>query len=614
MNTKKTLLGCTLFVFVFFIFAFFLNDNWFSIDDLGHILNSKITSWKDFLRVFSEDARYARTYNYQFPAPNLISGFYRPLQHVFFSILHPLFGLNPYVFFILQVVFHAANATLIFLISTYFLPLSLSFFGGLFCSFFPGLGWMLWLCTFQHTLTLFFLLLSILVYLHWYFVSKKNVFFYTSGIFFFLSLLARESHAFHAFWGFGALFLFSIKTTFWKKCVDALGKSWIFFVVTGVYWGLRLNAFGYQSLLRTINNVIIEYPFLKKIFISTPKAITSVATSSPALQTITQASQSITPHIHTPSLLTKLLDKFYSWAQVILNLPTSNKVILVTTVIFLSLFIMIAYRNNKKSLFFLIAGIPLWIWPGILVFPATRYIHSAYPLFIFIFLYGVYILWKQRNVFAYLLCSTIMLMLSYSLLHHFSNTINVLKSSNALRRERYAEIFTQYHVPRNVHFIAISTPEEADLDRCFQTAGNNFDLTLAHVTISKFAEKGAFGCQGNYTVTGIKSTVKPIENGIRLISQDPHCAWFFHNYQPVRWSEKDRAYVRHHEPYTANIWYNFSMGKFFIHKIVDGLYVTDVSFVFDSKWITSTTKFLYWDTLDGKYRILPDPEWLKKIK
>ncbi|QQR49635.1 hypothetical protein IPF37_02220 [bacterium] len=41
-----------------------------------------------------------------------------------------------------------------------------------------------------------------------------------------------------------------------------------------------------------------------------------------------------------------------------------------------------------------------------------------------------------------------------------------------------------------------------------------------------------------------------------------------------------------------------------IHQRIDGRFITDISFIFDSKWLTPDTVFVVWDSLKGEYQIL----------
>ena len=127
LSKPKKLIFCSIIIFltVFISYAIAIKGNWFGVDDLGYILNGLIKNVKDFFRVFTEDSRYySRTYNYNYPLPNLFSGFLRPLQQIPLSITYHLFGPNPYAFGLLHVLFHSINSMLLFILFSNWLPIS----------------------------------------------------------------------------------------------------------------------------------------------------------------------------------------------------------------------------------------------------------------------------------------------------------------------------------------------------------------------------------------------------------------------------------------------------------------------------------------------------------
>lgn len=618
-NYKKLFIGFSIFIFVFISFTFAIKGYGWCVDDLGVILNGLISDFSSFCRVFSEDMRnYASTYNYNLPQPNFISGFLRPMEQVFFSITYHLFGTNILAFHLLQSFFHAANALLIFMLFCNWFSFSLASFGALLFAFYPNTTWLTWICTLQHSLTLFFLLVAILLYLP--LVKRKAPFytqplFYLSGISFLFSLLSRETHIFLAPWAFLGVFLFYTPTanTFFSRVVQSFSKTWIFFLATITYVCMRLHVFGLASLVRTARNVLIRFPFLAKFFSVSPitSQIAAPTTTAPEATTVTpQVVKAITQSC-TPSRLSILQNKFFLWVNTILNVQTNTlmqKAIVLSTIILLFTILFIAYRKQKSLLFFLLAGIPLFIWPCILVYPASRYMNTTYPYLIFIVLLGIYLLLQKKKTFFTKSIITIFFLIStHSLIHGFrSNIVRSIKSPPASPIQKcYIDFFTKNKFPRKSNFIFISTLDEADLEQVLQVASNDFELKAAHVVISKLAHKGQYGFTEGYSRSGYKCAVTPIPMGYRFKSLDRyHCGWTFHSYQPVIWSEKERAYVLAPEFFKESRWYKFSMGKFFIHEITNKKYVTDVSFVFDKKWIIPNTFFVSWDTIESKYRVL----------
>ncbi|MBU1007693.1 glycosyltransferase family 39 protein [Candidatus Dependentiae bacterium] len=610
---KKILLGTAIFTFVFISFTLAIMGHGWYVDDLGVILNGLIIDLSSFCRVFSEDMRnYASTYNYNLPTPNVLSGFLRPMEQVFFSITHHLFGTNIFAFHLLQAFFHAANALLLFILFCNWLPLSFSAIGALLFAFYPSTTWLTWICTLQHSLTLFFLIIAILLYLP---ILKRKVsfhsqpLFYLSGLSFLFSLLSRETHIFLAPWAFLGIFLLSTNKTnsFISRILKALSKTWIFFLATTIYIGMRLYVFGFASLLRTARNILIRFPFLTKLFSVSATSQTAPVqphgTSTIATHATKAAKQAIDPIMQEScNKLSVLQSKFFEWAQTILNIQ--EKIILIFVIVVLLALLIIAYRKHKTLALFFATGLPLFIWPCILVYPAPRYMNTTYPYLIFVILLGVYFIAKEKTktFFTKSIVYVFFILSILSLIHGFRfNIIQRIKNPSPHKVQKcYIDFFKENKFPKKSHFIFISTLDEADLEQLLQVASNNFELRAAHIVISKIAGP-QYGCK----ISGYSYTINPIPTGYRFTSQDKkNFGWSFHSYQPIVWSEEERAYVLAPDFFEENQWHEFSMGKFFIHESVNKKYVTDVSFVFDKKWIIPNTFIVAFDPINQKYKVL----------
>ena len=625
---KKITFASLLFLFVFSSYAIAFKGKWFSMDDLGVIINGLIKNWTDLARVFSEDIRnYASTYNYNLPKANLLSGLFRPMQNLFFSVVYHLFGANAYAFHLLHISFHALNTTLFFLLCSNWIPLSLSCLGSLLFAFYPSMGWMGWICTLQHTLTLFFLLLAILTYLPLLKQINKSFnhksLFYLSGFFFLLSMLSRETTFPLAPWALFGIYLLQANKikSFLKKLTFSFTKTWIFFAASTIYWGMRVYAFGFGSLTRTVRNIFIQLPFLSKLLpisipleqgiaCSTTSQAQAASTTNLANQILLQPDSKSFLQIVTQKL-SILTNKFFIWTSLIFNQSANSplaKTVTVLFVLFLISFLFIAYRKHKNVLFFLGAGIPLFVWSCFMVYPAVRYMNTAYPLFIFIVILGISFLIQNKQSYTqkYFFLLPLSFFLSLALFNGFQGNIikEIYTPKSDYRNNRYFSFFKDHEFEQNSNFIFISTPDESDLEQMLQVASGNKNLKAAHIVISKLASKGHFECTGDYRLNNTNYKATPIPNGYRFTSCDKkHCGWRFHAHQPVRWSEEERAYVLSPEPFKENVWYRFSMGKFFIHEITDNMCVTNVSFIFDSKWITQKTIFVVWDTMEERYKI-----------
>ncbi len=169
--------------------------------------------------------------------------------------------------------------------------------------------------------------------------------------------------------------------------------------------------------------------------------------------------------------------------------------------------------------------------------------------------------------------------------------------------ERYAQFFREHTFSKETNFVLLGSPFVSDIQNIFQYFMKDLSVSLAHELFATVAERGYFGCRGDYRSSGVESIIKPIPGGYRFISHDEeHCAWWMHfSDHPMRWSATDGAYRWSEKPYELGIWHDSPLGQFKINKIVDNRYVTDISFTIDKKWLNQHTVIVSWDTLQGKY-------------
>jgi hypothetical protein len=181
------------------------------------------------------------------------------------------------------------------------------------------------------------------------------------------------------------------------------------------------------------------------------------------------------------------------------------------------------------------------------------------------------------------------------------------ESTMQMRNERYAPFFATNTLAHDSHFILIGSPFVSDIENIFQYFLNDLHVTLVHEPFATFAERGSFGCSLDYRIKGVPSTIIPLEGGFRITSQDPaHCGlWLRFSDKPIVWSERDKAYRWTSQDYQPDRWYRCSLGKFMIHAMVNHELVSDMSVVIDSKWLSNKTVFVSWDTMLGRYYILP---------
>ncbi|OGE32017.1 hypothetical protein A2631_02775 [Candidatus Daviesbacteria bacterium RIFCSPHIGHO2_01_FULL_44_29] len=195
--------------------SFFAADDWF------HLKIIQINIWPEFVGFFS------------FVQNSLTAGSYRPLStQVYFFSLYSLFGLNQYIFHLVNLIFFTANIYLTFLLTKKLLRdekvayLS-AFFYGLSVTHFTK---MYFISAFQETLMVFWVLLCILL-----FFSPGRINYIFSIICLIFGLFSKETAA---------------VTPFILLVLHFFGKDRRFIrvlpmlILTGVYIYLRFAVFG----------------------------------------------------------------------------------------------------------------------------------------------------------------------------------------------------------------------------------------------------------------------------------------------------------------------------------------------------------------------------------
>ncbi|MBS1987802.1 hypothetical protein JST56_02305 [Candidatus Dependentiae bacterium] len=596
--------GVLLFAIVFIVFATAVDTIWFREDDLGTIINGIIRSWDDFIRVLSTDARdFICPVNYHRSKPNLISGFLRPLQHVLFTIEYYFFSDWAYGYYLVHVGLHACNAVLVYVIGLWALPVWLAFFSGLLFAFYPDVSWLTWIATAQNTLCTLFLLLTFI----WW---KRR---WLAGLMFFFSLLARENVVALPVWFFlGALFFLpQVSESFWKRIVAAFKATWIFFAVDAVYWSMRWWAFGFGTLGRTFNNILLRFPFLANLV---HKVEPYAHATAPGVQTRALSGSALqAPSSFFDSLVyggIKILQLGRLWLSSVLMIDLSDPIILsiaLVAFIFVSLLVLYAYREHLKIFLFLLIGIVLMSWPAAMAYPCPRYLNTIYPVIVLLMVGSCFLLYQKQATKKY--AQFLLVILSFFMVKGIILNRAQLYDGAAIRAEykkRFDQFFAQHAFVPQTRFVVFGSPFVSDIQSIFQTYLNDISVVVAHELMATLAEQGTFSCNGPYRARDVVSRLEPIDGGFRFISDDPqHCAWWIHfSDHPLMWSQEDYAYIWTAKNYQENIWYPCSLGKFKINKMLEGKYLTDVSFVFDQKWIDDKTVFISWDTRLGRYIVL----------
>ena len=604
---------------VFCFFATAINQTWFREDDLGTLINGRVEDWASAVRVFFTDCRsFITPCNYQRTVPNFISALWRPLQNYIFSLIFYIFGPKSMAFYFLQVAFHAANAFLLFILYSLFVPLGLAFFGGLLFAFYPDVGWMIWASTLQNSLSVFFLILMMLCLsklIRLYNGLSFNLFdplYLLAGGCYFFSLLSRESGIFLPAWLCSGVFIYLMMTAnprFWSKAWQSIKICWVFFASNIAYFLLRIWAFGFGTLDRTFANLFIRFPFLNNIFAPTQNIVNQAASQVSNMPISEPFAAVSTP----PNIFWTMWQKSILWLQAIFNILLQTRVDQICAtiaVLALILFVIFAFKRQKLLLLWLILGLACLIWPSVLTYPSARYINAAYPMIVFIFIYSIYLFYNSnKNIIGGLFCCIFCVAAIILAGRGLRSNIHKLEGFAHERveyKKRFDKFFAQYKFKPDANFVLICSPYVSDIESIFQFYLNNYSVRLVFDPFSTVAESGVMGCNKDYRTVGVKSEITKITGGFRLTSHDEQrCGWWLrHSNFNVAWCAKERAYRWTDKPYIPGVWYECSIGHFMINKMANSDCVTDISFIYDSRWIDENTVFVAWNTQLGEYFVV----------
>lgn len=156
---------------------------------LGLYYGYEAKTWKDLIAFFRDGNVNPASLN----NPTFFSAFYRPMTRIMLGLEYWAFGINFYYYFLVDVIFHAINTTLLFNIFLLFSGNITALLGALFFAFHPLIGYKFGvLGNVQYYMNTTLILLT-LMFLKKYIDSGK-IYFYLLSIFLFIfSILLRET-------------------------------------------------------------------------------------------------------------------------------------------------------------------------------------------------------------------------------------------------------------------------------------------------------------------------------------------------------------------------------------------------------------------------------------
>jgi hypothetical protein len=613
----KHIIAPILGLFVFIFLASAVDSIWFREDDIGTIVNGLVYSQTDFIKVMSTDDRNCICpANYVRSKPNLFSGFLRPLQHFLFSLLYPLIGLNAYAYFIVHVGLHALNVVLLFWLLHLFMPVGYALIGALFYGFYPDVTWLTWAATMQNSLCNGFLFLTAIAYCHYY-RRLRYGWAWLGGLFFFVSLLARENGILVPFWAVFAVAVISVKRSIFDRFIEALKVTTPLFVVFALYWGLRLWAFGIDTLMRTVNNMVLRFPLLARLLTAPQVAVDVPSVNAAGKEGVAQVISTASSHRFWEVVQAKIcffIERFFVWTASLTMLDpalTANRVFMIILLMISLWFLIVSYKGRYRAMWLFIAGTILMGWPGVVAYPCPRYLNSVYPCIAVLFSYGFYRHFEQKKSWHQQLVGCMMGCILFGLMivggYRNRQTLYHAGLQQKAYQKPFDDLFRQHSFPAGCdRVLVIGTPFLSDIASIIHYYCRNLSLSVAHEPFATLAEQGVFGCNKPYRIKSVQSEIMPIPQGFRLLSHDPeHCAWWMDfSDHPLRWDPHNRAYIWSHNRYVAGIWYPCSVGRFCIHKYHQERFIVDMSIIIDKQWLNDTTAVISWDTMHGHYHYI----------
>lgn len=245
---KHTLIGAAFAFLVFVLFATAYTHWGFDIDDCGMIYGS----WKVFLQGWAEifkckdNSILLHASNYVSSTTDVIPYFYRPFTVLFFAWQYILFQANAYYYFLVMIFFHIINTLFVFyilfaLIDSFKWALYGSFF---FCFHITLWCWMGWIAAQPYVISLSFLFLSMMLFIHFLRAKKLWSLIASAGVYFGALLLFEMV----VFYPLGLLVCWGIFDFLNPRLrlsninfLAYLKSSLIFWIITGFYFFLRLS-------------------------------------------------------------------------------------------------------------------------------------------------------------------------------------------------------------------------------------------------------------------------------------------------------------------------------------------------------------------------------------
>lgn len=565
---KRNIITIILFLGIILFFGLPFTSWWFfGADDYGGVLiGYKATTWHDLLNFF-----YDGHINNSFgngptnstwlnERPPFFGTYYRPLYCVFLTLQYWLFGSYAYPYFLCNVVFHAFNTALLFLIFSQLTNLLPAILAALLFAAHPQIAYRFGAIVNFHYYVNTALALLIFLAFKKYLDTDKQRYNIAACTLFMISLFTRESSI--VLPGIAMLGVYAYTNDYIQLTIKNFFRQ--FYVALKKTAGLWLVSFAFLALR------LFLYPF------GTPTA----SQQNSFVSFITKK---------IPELKVFIFDLFnLSWLP--WGRPLMRGTILCTCLALFALF----FWNNNRKLYVLAsfaAGF-LMLWPALMGPYSPRYFYEAHPFFLagFIMCCSFYngTLIRFKKVLLTLLTCLVIFEIGF-VLHSFARRST---KHGLLAQATYELVANPAIKNRALCFIGHPTDGFADQNAAiFWILLNDLSIPIFFDSATAITQADANIVQttkwanivSNYYEKNYYTTTT-VPGGFRFTSINPAKIHFF----------------------TENC--NYSFGEKIVHaqQTVDGQrVVTDFTLLINEEYLKQNPLFIRWDFETQRFVIMP---------
>ncbi len=544
-STGRTtfLIALGLFSVVFLFLGLAITEWGFLHDDYGTIWHAaQITSWNDFLKLFSNPGMHSvvQPSNCVLPEQSFFVVIYRPLACVLHALQIFFFGFFAHKHFLFTIFFHAINTALLFFLYSRLLSRNAAIWGAAFFAFhLSGWDWLGWISGQTHIITLtMMLLLSIMTF---YFIqTKKPILLGGIGLLHLVALFFREKPIV-----FPVLLI--LIYLFYRKNFPVTAHLKPVILVTTItnlcYLVIR-NIFYPMEAERQGGNFII-------------KLFTDFIGSIP--------------------------DRFFDAVTYIVDItnlawmPGGNRLFKGIAIICMTMLLgfILAHRVKLKEIVFCFLSMCLLMWPMLVRHYSSRYLYCALPVLCLLFALALtdsdqqsprFFAFKKTMLWFFLIFSMTMLPLHLKSRGQILNTYNQAFITLAADK-------SLFH--KEICFIAL--PYD------FFTTGNAQALWMYELPTNTpvYYDRRTFTWTKPLLATNLLD-IKKIETGFRLSSKDSSQLWFLPLDQSTNMGE---IIVNAKDQKSGNI--------------------SSMDFILYPVWLKKDLVFITWDQKKQNFKFLP---------